>query len=162
MMKRFLRSIVPFVCLLCFIFGDLNVQAADELLGTVVDGSVLTDELEVESTVYPLMRGSYLSSGSGTLKIAGTGKVTIAGNTCAYQTVDEISVTLYLQQLKNGSWVHVTTLGPKKAYNTSYVSNSGTFTVTRGYYYRVTGAHVAIKGDTADALSSFTNALYVP
>jgi hypothetical protein len=153
---------VPLVCLLCFIFGALNVQAADDLLGMVVDGSVLTSQLEVESIIYPLMRGSYLSSGSGHLKIAGTGSVTISGNTCAYQTVDEISVTLHLQQLKNGSWVRVNTLGPKKAYNTNYVSNSGTYTVTRGYYYRVTGTHVAIKDSASDALSSATDGIYVP
>jgi hypothetical protein len=153
---------VPLVCLLCFIFGVLNVQAADDLLGTVVDGSVLTDQLEAESIIYPLMRGSYLSSGSGHILIAGTGSVKITGSTSAYQTVDEVSVTLHLQQLKNGNWVHVTTLGPKKAYNASYVSNSRTYSVTRGYYYRVTGTHVAIKDDVAEALSSYTDGVYVP
>jgi hypothetical protein len=144
------------------LFGALNVRAADDRLGTVVDGSVLTDQLEAESIVYPLMRGSYLSSGSGALKIAGTGKVTISGNTCAYQTVDEVNVTLYLQRLEDGYWEHVKTLGTKRAYNTNYVSNSATYTVTRGYYYRVTGAHVAIQDKASDAISSATDGIYVP
>jgi hypothetical protein len=153
---------MPFACLLCFLFGALNVRAADDRLGTVVDGSVLTDQLEAESIVYPLMRGSYLSNGYASLKLAGTGKVTISGNTTAYQTVDEVNVTLYLQRLEDGYWEHVRTLGTKRAYNTNYVSNSATYTVTRGYYYRVTGTHVAIQGSTSEPLSSATDGVWVP
>ena len=93
-MKQLKKLVLPLLLIGCFLMGTLQVAAADELLGTVVDGSVLTDGSEAESTVYPRQRGSYISSGSGRIIIAGTGSVTISGNTSAYQNVDKIKVTL--------------------------------------------------------------------
>lgn len=161
-MKSARRLVLPILLLICFAFGTIHVAAADELLGTVVDGSVLTDEAEAKSTVYPRQRGSYLSSGSGQVTIAGTRKVTVAGSTSAYQKVDKIKLTLYLQRLENGSWVHVLTMGPKTAYNSNYVSNTRTYSVAGGYYYRVTGAHTIIEGSTSETISSASNGVWVP
>ena len=161
-MKQFKKFVLPLLLLCCFIMSTLQVAAADELLGTVVDGSVLTDGSEAESTVYPRQRGSYLSSGSGRVTIAGTGSVTVSGSTTAYQTVDTIKVTLYLQRLENGQWVHVATLGPRAKYNTNYVSNSKTYSVARGYYYRVSGGHTVIENGSSEALTSYTNGVWVP
>lgn len=160
-MKRVGRVTLLVLLLICLIVGTIHAAAADDLLGTVVDGSVLTDGTEAEGIAYPKQRGSYLSSGSGRVTIAGTGKVTILGSTSAYQTVDEIKVTLHLQRLENGSWVHVLTMGPKTAYNSSYVSNSRTYSVTGGYYYRVTGAHTTVEGGTVETVSSATNGVWV-
>lgn len=161
-MKQLKKLVLPLMLIGCFLMGTLQVAAADELLGTVVDGSVLTDGSEAESTVYPRQRGSYISSGSGRIIIAGTGSVTISGNTSAYQNVDKIKVTLYLQRLENGQWVPVTSVGPKTNYNTNYVSNSKTYSVARGYYYRVTGGHTVIENGSSEALTSYTNGVWVP
>lgn len=161
-MKQLKKLVLPLLLMCCFLMSTLQVAAADELLGTVVDGSVLTDESEAESIVYPRQRGSYLSSGSGRVTIAGTGSVTVSGSTSAYQTVDTIKVTLYLQRLENGQWVHVTTLGPRAKYNTNYVSNSKTYSVARGYYYRVYGGHTVIENGSSEALTSYTNGVWVP
>ena len=76
--------------------------------------------------------------------------------------MDEIKVTLFLQRLENGQWVHVATLGPKTKYNTNYVSNSKTYSVARGSYYRVYGGHTAIEGSKSEALTSYTNGVWVP
>ena len=160
-MRQSKKIFLPFLLLCCLVIGSLHV-AADELVGTVIDGSVLTENSEAESTVYPYQRGSYLSNGTGKITIAGTGQVTITGSTSAYQTVDQIKVTLYLQRLEGSSWVTVATLGPKTKYNANYVSNSKTYTVTRGYYYRVTGGHTVIKGSTSEALTSYTDGIKVP
>lgn len=161
-MKRILKTILSMFIVCCFIVSTLHVSATEELLGTVVDGSVLTDGTEAESIVYPRQRGSYLSSGSAHITIAGTGSVTITGSTTAYQNVDQIKVTLYLQRLESGSWVTIATLGPRTKYNTNYVSNSKTYSVTRGYYYRVTGGHTAIEGSTTESLVSSTDGIKVP
>lgn len=161
-MKRVRRLIAPFLLLFCVIMGSIYVSAADELLGTVVDGSLLTNETEAESIVYPRARGSFLSSGTEYISIAGPRSVTVSGSTTAYMTVDKVRVTLYLQRLENGSWEHVTTLGPKTAYNDYYVSNSNTYSVKGGYYYRVYGGHTAIKGGSPESLTSFTNGVWVP
>lgn len=161
-MKKIWKYIMPFVLVVCFAAGNLDVRAADELLGTVVDGSLLTDQAEAESTVYPKLRGTYLSGGSGHLTIAAYGKVTVSGSTSAYQAVDSIKLTLYLQRLQNGSWSHVATLGTKSASNAYYVSNSRTYSVAHGYYYRVYGGHTAVEGKTIESLTSATNGIWVP
>lgn len=163
-MKKIRRSILPVVMLFCMVFGTFHVSAADDyhqLLGTVVDGSLLTDGTESDGFAYPWARGSLLSSGSGYISIAGKRKVTVSGSTSAYRTVDRVTVTLHLQKLKNGSWVHVATLGPRNAYNTSYVSNGKTYSVEGGYFYRVTGGHTAIKGGTPESITSFTDGVWV-
>ena len=161
-MKKIWKCIVPFLLVICFAAGSMDVRAADELLGTVVDGSLLTDKTEVENIVYPKLRGSYLSSGSGHLTIAAYGKVTMNGSTSAYQTVDSIKVTLYLQRLQSGSWTHVATLGPRTVTNSYYVSNIKTYSVAHGYYYRVYGVHTTIKGSTVESVTSYTDGLWVP
>lgn len=161
-MKRIRRMMTPFLLLFCVIMGSIYASAADELLGTVVDGSLLTNETEAESIVYPRARGSFLSSGTGYISIVGPRSVRVSGSTTTYMTVNKVKVTLYLQRLENGRWVHVTTLGPKTAYNDYYVSNSNTYSVAGGYYYRVYGGHTAIKGSSSEALTSFTNGVWVP
>lgn len=163
-MKRIRGLILVSVLVTCFSFGVVRAAATDDLLGKVVDGSVLTDDKEAVSIVYPWARGTYLSNGSGYLGIISANEVQMSGNTTAYQNVDEIKVTLYLQKTKtDGSgWLHVSTLGPKTAKNTNFVSNSNTYSVTRGYYYRVYGAHAIIEGSKSESLTSYSKGLKVP
>lgn len=161
-MKKIRRAAVSLLLLFCLSMGTINAAAADELLGTVVDGSVLTDKTEVEDTVYARERGVYFSSGSGHLIIAGTRSVQVSGNTSAYQSVDQIKVTLYLQRLVNGSWTTVATLGPKTNYNAYSVSNSKTYSVAGGYYYRVKGSHSVKEGSTTESTTSATDGIWIP
>lgn len=160
-MKKKCRMIAAVLLTACMMFGSIHVSAADERLGTIVDGSLLTEETEVEGIGYPLARGSYLSSGTGGLTIEGSRSVRISGGTNAYQSVDEIKVTLLLQRLSGSQWVTVNTLGPKTAYNTYTVSNAKTYSVSGGYYYRVAGTHVVNEGSTSEAISSCTNGVWV-
>ena len=153
-MKRIRGLILVSVLVTCFSFGVVRATATDDLLGKVVDGSVLTDDKEAVSIVYPWARGTYLSSGSGSIAAISANQVQI----------DEIKVTLHLQKTKTegSGWLHVSTLGPKTAKNTNYVSNSSTYSVTRGYYYRVHGAHTIIEDSKVESLTSNTNAVKVP
>lgn len=163
-MKKIKRLAFLISLMTCFLFSTARAAAADELLGKVVDGSVLTDKSEVSSIVYPWARGAYLSYGTGTVKITGTGQVAMGGSTVAYQNVDEIRVTLHLQRLKSdeSGWVFVTTLGPRTAKNTNSVSTSNTYSVARGYYYRVYGAHSISKDGKVESLTSYSDGLWVP
>ena len=161
-MRHIKKMILPLLMICSLIMSGLQVSASDDILDTVVDGSVLTNGMEAESIVYPRQRGSYLSSGTGHISIAGTGSVTVSGSTTAYQTVDQIKLTLYLQRLEGGSWVTIATLGPRTKYNTNYVSNSKTYSVTRGYYYRVTGGHTVVENGTQEAITSSTDGIKVP
>lgn len=161
-MRTIRRVAAPFLLLFCLLLGAMHIAAADELLGTVVDGSLLTAEVEAEGIAYPRLRGSLLSSGSGHISIVGSHQVNVTGSTSAYQTVDKIKVTLYLQRLENGSWGPVSTLGPKTANNAYYVSNSKTYTVDGGYFYRVYGGHTVIKDGSSEAITSCTDGIWVP
>lgn len=160
-MKRVKKVVLPLLLLMCLLVSSVDASAADERLGEIVDFSLLTDDNEAGLADYPVAYGSYLCSGSGHIIIAGTRKVTVSGNTTAYKICDKVKVTLYLQRLEGNSWVTVYKLGGKTATNTNYVSNSKTYSVSGGYYYRVTGAHTAIKGSTTESGTSYTNGIWV-
>lgn len=160
---KLMRKLVMAVCLaVCLNVSMMNVFAADDRLGQVVDGSLLTDETEMEYTVTSLARGTYLSSGSGRISIAGTRKINMNGSTSAYQNVSSISVTLFLQKLVGNNWQDAgVIIGPRTNYNSSYVSVSATKSVPGGYYYRVTGSHAVMQGQNSEAASSYTNGIWV-
>lgn len=159
---RKLKQKAFFVLLvLCLAMTAIPVSAADELLGTVVGGSLLTDEDSAEATVYPKARGSLLSYGTGSISIAGKRLVMLTGTTAAYKKVEKIKVAMHLQRLESGSWEHVLTMGPTIKYNTNFVSNNGTYSVSGGYYYRVYGAHVVINGSTRESTPSYSNGVWV-
>lgn len=160
-MRKRLKYVLPMLMLLCMLFGTCHVFAADELLGTVVDGSLLTDGTEAEYTITPKARGAFLSYGTGSLTQTGTRQLYMSGTTVAYQAVDKIKVTLHLQRLVNGTWVNVATLDTKTAYNDYYVSNSRYYSVSGGYYYRVYGGHSIIESGTSEALTSYSNGFWV-
>lgn len=126
-----------------------------------MDGSLLTEDTSAEATAYSRTRGVYLSYGTGGLTIEGSRSVGISGSTIAYQTVDRINVTLLLQRLSGSSWVTVSTLGPKSAYNTYKVSASNTYSVSGGYYYRVVGTHSIVESGSTEAVSSCTDGIWV-
>ena len=162
-MKKIKQLLQVLSLLTFFLFCTVQATAADESLGKVIDGSVLTEKSEVESTVYPWARGSYLSHGTGRLTLAGLGQVKMSGETVAYQTVDEIKISLHLQRLKSdeSGWVHIATLGPKTAKNTSMVSNSQTYSVAHGYYYRVYGVHTVIQGGKVESATNYSDGIWV-
>lgn len=161
-MKRRCKVAATLTLVCCMLFGSIPVAAADELLGTVVDGSLLTDGTEdVTYTTESKARGTYLASGSGRLSLSSYRKLYMSGDTSSYQSVDKIKVTLYLQRLENGQWVTVYTLGPKTAYNNYYVSAGNTYSVAGGHYYRVYGGHGIIKGSTSEAQTSYSNGFWV-
>ena len=155
------RIVASVLLVFGFALTSLSVCAADELLGTVVDGSRLTDDTSAEGYAYPRMRGSIFGYGTGSVTIEGTRRVRLSGTTTAYRNVSRIQVTMYLQRLKNGSWVHVLTLGPKIKYNTNYVSNTTVYSVAGGYYYRASGAHTVINGSTTESVPSYSNGVWV-
>ncbi|MCD7819612.1 MAG: DUF6147 family protein [Lachnospiraceae bacterium] len=157
-----IRKITVLMLLFCMVFGAVHANAADELLGTVVDGSLLTDETEVETTVYPLARWSYLASGNGTLTVTGTRSFRMTGSTMASKTVDRVHVQMYLQRLKNGTWVNYKTGTLGTAYDTYYVvSTDSSLSVESGYYYRALGAHKVVMGSTVETASSYTDGIWV-
>lgn len=161
MRKRKVKILLSALMMLCMVLSGLSVSAADDRLGEVVDGSVLTDEMQAEYGEPAKTKGTYLSSGSGSVTNLGGRQVYISGRTNCYRVSDEVRVTLTLQRLEGNSWVYVGSVGPTSAYNTYTVSASRTFSVSGGYYYRVKGTHAAIKGSTGESCTSYSNGIWV-
>lgn len=146
---------------ICMIASSMTVMAADERLGTVVGGSLLTDGTEAIVKPPFQTRGTYLAYGTGSLYINGYRRVSITGATNCYRVCDKVKVVLYLERLVGNNWVNVAIVPTKTAYNTNYVSNSNSYSVAGGYYYRMSGGHVAIKGDITESTLSYTDGIWV-
>lgn len=146
----------------CLLLQSITVAAADDQLGTIVDGSLLTNGTEATGIAQPIARGTYLGFGTGVLTILSGRNVNVSGTTTCNRTSDEVKVTLHLQRLKGGSWGTVQTLGPVIAYNTHLVSASQDYNVAGGYYYRVSGTHTAIKGNTVESTASYSDGIWIP
>jgi hypothetical protein len=88
------------------------------------------------------------------------GVVVISGETITYGTVDYLDVKVYLQHWNGSDWVDVTS----RTYsdnNTSYVSGSAQFNVTRGDSYRCRAVHTAKSGSSSQTTTSVTNAITI-
>lgn len=155
------RKIVAFFLMICLLIASVSVRAEEN--GEVVDGSRLTNDQEVIGSTLTNAgaRGTYLGTGSAKLSNNGNHVLNVWGNTTCNRTCDRVKVTLHLQRLVKGTWTTVTTLDTKVAYNTNYVSNSRNVTVTGGYYYRISGTHVAVKGKTTESTYSSTDGMWV-
>lgn len=156
---KIVKKLVTYFCLIFLLASTLTSQAAEN--GDIIDGSILTNLSEVSGTTQSKGRGTYLAYGSAKLTNQGNHVLYVWGSTTCYQTSNQVKVTLHLQRLVNGVWSNVTTLDTKVAYNTNYVSNSKSVTVTGGYYYRISGSHTAIKGKTVETTSSVTDGMWV-
>ena len=85
--------------------------------------------------------------------------ISISGTTNATQTVDEISVELYLQQWDGSNWV--TIQGPYYYvdYNKLTFDADKGLQVTRGYYYRTYAKHLVKEGLIEEKGKSWSNSL---
>lgn len=159
--KKFLAIILSLITILSFGATASAEENWKDLLGTVVDGSVLTDA--DKSTGYAreeAARGYYLADGTSYIEDKGNGLIYISGSTSCYRTAEEVRTDVYLQKLVNGTWVTVTYQYDSE-YNTYYGHNGFYITVTPGYYYRTMTNHIAIKGDAFESMTSRTDGLYI-
>ena len=170
MRKRITSLLVAFAVFVTLGAGTVSeVYAADEDLGKILDGSLLTDDEEsigyvdpdtitftgnvVEDGIMPY--GVYLLSGSSMISKAGSGKIGVTGITEAHKSTN-LKVVVTVQRKSGGTWNYVTSWTATKAKGT-YLSSTKTLSVTKGYYYRVSCAHVA----GGEAGYSYTNGIWI-
>lgn len=135
--------------------GEVQVQASDSV--ECIDGSYLLDDVTEDiGNLGISTRGYYLSSGTSSIVDNGTGKIAAGGDTAAHRIVDDISITVVVQRLVNGSWQNYLTWSASKT-NAAYVSTSKVLYVPTGYYYRVSCSHYA----STDTGYSYTNGIYI-
>lgn len=163
MRKKSLAVVLSLMCCLCLAgtkseAAELKTQGPMD--GIMVDGSMLTSELESEGLWNKLSRGAYLASGASQIVNKGNNTIYMSGTTNCHKTVDRVKAIIYLQRLQNGSWVSVASevYTAEDAYT---ISGGATAWVAGGYYYRVRGVHTAAKGEVLESGNSQTDGLYI-
>ncbi|MCR6545276.1 DUF6147 family protein [Dehalobacterium formicoaceticum] len=86
--------------------------------------------------------------------------VVVNGITTALFSVDELSVRPYLQRWTGSSWVDVTSRTFKQN-NTSQVEGMYSYSVSRGYYYRVKCHHSASDNGIDESIYSYSNNILI-
>ena len=166
-MKKVIKYL--FAILLVLSLNSIGVSANGPLDGQVIDGSLLTSDesamderplLSENSTNGIVPYGTYLSNGASEITNQGNGVVYVSGRTYCYRNSDKVQIYLYLQKLTNNGWTTIKTHS-NVAYNTHVVSTGLSFSVAKGYYYRVKGTHIAKKGSTVESCNTCTNAIYI-
>ncbi|MBD9013578.1 MAG: hypothetical protein EGR15_03065 [Lachnospiraceae bacterium] len=168
-MKRSRKKFLWIVSLLvsCFLFGIVS-NAEEWHDGMVVDGSLLTSDLEASDTqelhaqvggiIEPY--GIYLSNGVSTITNKGNGVVYVLGETFCNKTSDKVYAKVYLERLSNGGWSTIKTHS-STSYNTYYTAAGVSFSVAKGYYYRVKGYHTAEKNGKLESTFTYTSGIYI-
>jgi hypothetical protein len=133
-----------------------KVLAADDDLGKIVDGSLLTEDeestgyVDEDSIIYVgdegdddgiSLYGTYLLDGRSAIANAGNGKITATGVTTAHKST-KLKMTVVVQRYSGTTWDYITSWTATKSSGT-YLSSSKTLSVTKGYYYRVRCSHSA-------------------
>ena len=164
------RNILLVMAMIFFSFNLLiNGKAAGPLDGQVIDGSLFTsDESAFDEKPLVLENpfgqitpyGTYLSNGVSGITDKGGGVVYISGQTNCYRVSDSVQVNLYLEKLSNGGWSTIQTHS-NTGYNTYKINAGVSFYVSKGYYYRVRGSHIAKKGSTVESCTTCTSAIYI-
>lgn len=120
------------------------------------------EEAQASDTWYAVSKGRYLQAGIAKLSEGKSSRYAIcSGTTFAQTACDRVYVRVYLDESDTGTggwgtldyWTEIT-------YEDSYATtNSGNYRITKGKYYRATGAHSAKEGDDVEATTTCTNAL---
>lgn len=161
LIKRFLILALALISVMSFSLNTFAKEDWEKLLGTIVDGSVLTNDLEsIGRAREEITKGYYLSDGSSYILDKGNNVVYISGSTNCYRTAEELRADVFLQRLVNGNWETVA-YQHHSEYNTNYTHIGFYILVTPGYFYRTVTNHVAIAGDTVESLTTRTDGLYI-
>lgn len=142
--------------------SSLPVLAADEEIIEPAGYHVYdsTEDSETD-TWYGIARGTYLKSGDSSITKKDSTHALCTGNTLAHIKADKVYVRIYLDKSDTaayGSWGTVNYwTGTATNASMAHVS-SGSYTVTKNKYYRVTGAHSVTENGTTESTDTSTNA----
>ncbi len=151
--------IMAFCCCLLFASPGMEVSAAEEAY-SAANASEFTDANESADRLIMPRRGTYLQGGTCELINEGNSKVSVTGETEAYQKVDFIEISLYLERFVDGDWIEIKAES-NSATNSSNVSKSYTETVTPGYYYRASARHHILEGSMTETGYTYTRGVMI-
>lgn len=94
------------------------------------------------------------ASGSCSMSMSGR-DVSFSGYSTSAQTEDVISIRVTLWEKRGSKWYSIDS-SYNSAENKSFVSTSGSTTVSGGHYYKVTGVHYSMKNGVSYSVTSET------
>ena len=160
--KQIIKKMMLAGCMSAMMLTSVPVFAGglDEL-GTIVDGSLLTNELQANADSRSLLRGNYLSYGTVSLVNHQDGTVTASGSTVAHVVCDKLYLTVTLQQKVGDDWYDYRTWESTRT-DAATLSKEYTVEVPSGFYYRVQGVHLAEEnGDNSESQVTHSDGIWV-
>ena len=117
--------------------------------------------VEVSDTSKVLTRGNFLDYGSVLMSKKSSTRVLITGITAAHVECDKLGVGLYLEQSSDG--VNYGSYRQWYFWGENSILHTETLEVIvpSGYWYRLGGSHVALKGSDGESTTTMTNGIYV-
>lgn len=116
-------------------------------------GSSIETENSLNATSMQILSASLFTSWFCQITNKGDGTVNITGNSEAVSSVQNISVTIFLQKWDGTQWVDLTSV-TNSGSNTFYISALKNVAVTRGYDYRARATHFINNAGTIENKSS--------
>lgn len=116
----------------------------------------MEDEYNVEGTPN-LTRWSYTSSTSEGLTISSNGTATMSSSVIGFSNVTKIEIYFYLQQY-DGAWKNVKTY--KDTVYDRYAAKEHTYSVSKGYKYRLRCSYYVYSGSSYDHFMEYTSEKY--
>ncbi|MDG5790165.1 DUF6147 family protein [Evansella sp. AB-P1] len=131
-----------------------NMVAAEEITFEKYNERNYMDGIETFST-------QYLQSWGSTLVRSGSNRLALYGYTESLVRAQAVGVNFYLEYLNGNRWENVEHITGFVAFNDTSVNGNITFSVTKGYTYRIRGVHFVNKDGRTERVTGFTNSLYI-
>ena len=143
-------------------FNIVNVHAETlDYLGSTIDGSELTDEIESSGDYQSVARSTYLHQGFVRITNNGNGYIGITGGTECNVSCNTVKLNVYLERSSGPEDFYSYRKWEKVAYNTDSLYFSTQIKVEKGYYYRLRGYHSCTKNGVLENGGSSTNGIYI-
>lgn len=160
-MKRYVLGAAAILTMvLCLSFSSIQAKAAGPRDGEIVDGSLLTSELEASDSFENVLRSAFLAMGVSQISNRSNGLIYIGGDTYCFQTCAKVKIFLYLERLVGDAWEPV--FQKSKSESDAYYAGDGVYlTVETGSYYRIRGTHTAIYENDSQSCYTLTDGIYI-
>jgi hypothetical protein len=164
-MKTRLRILGALLSLIMVFVISLSTiaSAAESAISSPPTGTVSAQSESIVVNVHPATS----TTGTSLIKTWTCGisdnhnsTVTIMGSTTAYNSINYLDATVYLQRWNGSQWVDVTSRTYSRT-SSSTVSGSSYVSVTKGYYYRTRCIHTAINSSYKETQSSVSSSILV-
>ena len=129
--------------------------------GAPNDTSICDDVSEISDKSTILTRGNYLNYGAVTLTKLDSMKIRISGETAAHRVCDKLTVGLYLYRSSDGVHYENYRHWSFEKQNGSYFWKVLEVIVPSGYYYAISGSHMAFVGGEGESTATYASGLWV-